>query len=641
MAIDFSRRSYLRLISSREAPSHAAGPSQPPRYVQAPLFAGRPDRTLVFLELDGAGSEDLVSVLRDLKPRLVIDLRDVPRFDIGHLNRKAVFGLFTETDTKYFDLSPATGIPGAPLQDVKRLADVVKATLAQENEEPMGPLVFLIDSAEGQTDLVYDIARTIESPRMLGWDVVLAPAETELSTQEVVGEPSGQDVLFISHATPDDNDFVLWLSAQLKRLGYEVWADIANLRGGEPIWESVEQVIRERAAKVIVVLSKKAQSKAGVLDELNLAITLERAERRANFVIPLRLDDVPYHAIQLNLLRKNILDFAQSWASGFKALAQTLASSGVRRKRSFGADPSSWVYRASPASRVDPNKSETLVSNWFSLISTPPALHCYVSSTGQQQWPAISHVPHVSFRGTSLCFSHPSQRGALDVQHRGTVAFSELLAGNGSNFLQIAGKDGARIAANMLRQAFVYRLSEKRLLPYGPTLRQSWYVPSGLIPRDEVTFVDQSGAVRRKKLVGRSERRQIFWHYAVQPRVFVQGQPRVTVRATVVFSEDGRTPIESVERQHQLRRSFCRNWWNDRWRDLLNAFMDWMSDGKETNIVYATDEGCVAFARRSLSFVAPIALNDEGSISADETEDFILEDEDVDEFVTVLMHRDE
>jgi hypothetical protein len=43
---------------------------------------------------------------------------------------------------------------------------------------------------------------------------------------------SDRDVVFISHATPDDNEFVRWLGTRLTGYGYKVWADIFDLAGG-------------------------------------------------------------------------------------------------------------------------------------------------------------------------------------------------------------------------------------------------------------------------------------------------------------------------------------------------------------------------------------------------------------------------
>jgi hypothetical protein len=98
-------------------------------------------------------------------------------------------------------------------------------------------------------------------------------------------------VVFISHATPDDNSFAQWLSTQLALSGYEVWTDFERLEGGELFWDTIEDVIRNRAAKVVVAASALAQTRSGVLDEVALALSVERSLGLAQFVIPLRIDE--------------------------------------------------------------------------------------------------------------------------------------------------------------------------------------------------------------------------------------------------------------------------------------------------------------------------------------------------------------
>jgi hypothetical protein len=64
---------------------------------------------------------------------------------------------------------------------------------------------------------------------------------------------TAREALFISHASPEDNAFTLWLGAKLSALGYEVFADVLRLRGGDD-WERIlEDAIRAKAAKVLLV----------------------------------------------------------------------------------------------------------------------------------------------------------------------------------------------------------------------------------------------------------------------------------------------------------------------------------------------------------------------------------------------------
>lgn len=39
-------------------------------------------------------------------------------------------------------------------------------------------------------------------------------------------------MLFLSHATPEDNSFARWLALQLANEGYPVWCDLTKPLGG-------------------------------------------------------------------------------------------------------------------------------------------------------------------------------------------------------------------------------------------------------------------------------------------------------------------------------------------------------------------------------------------------------------------------
>jgi hypothetical protein len=85
-----------------------------------------------------------------------------------------------------------------------------------------------------------------------------------------MGDPA-REALFISHASPEDNAFTLWLGAKLTALGYEVFADVLRLRGGDD-WERIlENAIRAKAAKVLLVATPHGVQKQGVRNEITIA----------------------------------------------------------------------------------------------------------------------------------------------------------------------------------------------------------------------------------------------------------------------------------------------------------------------------------------------------------------------------------
>ena len=107
-------------------------------------------------------------------------------------------------------------------------------------------------------------------------------------------QSSARNVVFLSHANPEDNVLTLWLGTRLAAAGYTVWSDVTELIGGETFWDDIEEAIRSYAVKVISLVSKAGVHKKGFKDELSLALAVERAESLGDFVIPIRVDDIKF-----------------------------------------------------------------------------------------------------------------------------------------------------------------------------------------------------------------------------------------------------------------------------------------------------------------------------------------------------------
>ena len=106
-----------------------------------------------------------------------------------------------------------------------------------------------------------------------------------------------------------------------------------------------------------------------------------------------------------------------------------------------------------------------------------------------------------------------------------------------------------------------------------------WFEPFKSDGGNEVLFIDLDEKRKRRNLVGRSEKRGVYWHFAVEG-AYDHASQSLRLKSHVVFSEDGINPIPAPAKQHSLRRGFCRNWWNDRWRTLLQAFSYRLAKGE-------------------------------------------------------------
>ena len=116
-----------------------------------------------------------------------------------------------------------------------------------------------------------------------------------------------RETLFISHATPEDNDFALWLASRIQLLGYEVWVDKNSMLGGEKFWEEIDQVIRNDAAKLLLVYSKNICQKDqdgnpilgklrdGIYKEFSLAESVAKQHTLQDFIVLLNIDGADYN----------------------------------------------------------------------------------------------------------------------------------------------------------------------------------------------------------------------------------------------------------------------------------------------------------------------------------------------------------
>jgi hypothetical protein len=61
-----------------------------------------------------------------------------------------------------------------------------------------------------------------------------------------------------------------------------------------------------------------------------------------------------------------------------------------------------------------------------------------------------------------------------------------------------------------------------------------------------------------------------------------------------------------------LRRRFCKNWWNDRWRDLLIGFVTWLGSNDGDKLSVGENE-TVTVERSLMVLNSPVSVVADGS----------------------------
>ncbi|WP_083991981.1 toll/interleukin-1 receptor domain-containing protein [Bradyrhizobium embrapense] len=597
------KANFLRLVTPTSPRNELTRDSFARHGWQNSLFASENTSLAIFIGVDQTTEADFATAISSSRPRAVIDIRKVPRFDLGSLNRRRVFALFTSSGTQYFDVS------GKMSQQAPR--EMADRILSSRGDAPIeGPLAFLVDSDQLAEDYISSLLEALPGLTQ-PWDVLRVPTIESPPQLE-------RRVIFISHANPQDNAFATWLSQQLSLLGYDVWADISNLDGGELFWDDIERTIRSEAAKVIVVLSKSAQHKPGVLDEIDLAVRIERANSFRRFVLPVRLDDLPFSEVRANLGRKNIVDFSANWATGLQAIASVLEKDRVPRAEGPKVSAiNRWIRSQLGNTGRLVATPERVISNWLPITQLPSHVRLFsISLPLEKIQGAVANLRVPSFRYHRLVGSfseapeiHRSISSEISFKEEYAIPIEEFLRGKTADLPGMRGVEARKIVSSLLRQTWDFAMMDQGLIAFATAAGgNAWYMPAHFLEQNKVQYIDEAGKRRRKSLVGWSERRKVFWHFAVESRPSVGIAQHFVLRPHVIFTADGRTPVASKERMHLLRRRFCKSWWNDRWRDLLIAFVSWLNTSMNEKLPIDGQHG-ILIAPTLMSLESPASLS--------------------------------
>jgi hypothetical protein len=98
-----------------------------------------------------------------------------------------------------------------------------------------------------------------------------------------------RSIVFVSKATPEDDDFVLWLAPRLEAAGYIVFADILSIDPGDRWRKEITDTLQNKAVKMLLCCRDATLNKPGVQEEIGIASDLVKELKDRRFIIPLRL----------------------------------------------------------------------------------------------------------------------------------------------------------------------------------------------------------------------------------------------------------------------------------------------------------------------------------------------------------------
>lgn len=451
-----------------------------------------------------------------------------------------------------------------------------------------------------------------------------------------------RDTLFISHATPQDNEFSIWLASRLEMMGYKVWLDKEGLLGGERFWQTIQKAI-DSSAKVLLIYSNNiitedGSLKQGIENEIEYAKSIASSNNLKDYIIPLHIDNSPYN-LAIGFPNINHIPFEKNWADGLKALKKKLDKDDVPKTFNISDSVMSEWYEnnyVSNCSIVD--SPELFYSSWWTVADLPEKFYLYQFSNLEQAknirainqdipLSMISNVISSFEENINHIITKDGEEIVINPLSKHTFSITQILNGfESETFPQHREVENhfKRLLFNIITN-FVYQRGFRKYVMSNKKI--AYYLPKyENLKKIEFKF-PFSNKKKLKSILGKFE--SSSWHYALsfQPTLF----PFVgfSLKSHIIFTTDGFKVIDDDKKQHSFRRKKGKRFFNEEWRDLQLAFIQSLKKNDEINIPITNSNKTLKMKEWPEFFWSEVGYLDPSSqMDLDKVEDYSEQIED-------------
>lgn len=411
-----------------------------------------------------------------------------------------------------------------------------------------------------------------------------------------------RDTIFISHATPEDNSYAIWLASHLSSLGYNTWIDKNELLGGEKFWAEIDHVIRHSAAKFLLVYSKNVcinQNpgclKDGVSKEYSLAESVGKQAQLHDFMILLNIDNSAYNLF-IGADRLVQIPFYDNWAEGLRQLLKKLDKDKIPKTASNQASEfAEWFENQFVTKKgIVAGMKELYYSTFWSIPDLPKQFYIYQfeseekarSVYKEESLYPIGKISNVLSSFSSEIpkeFQGEGNDRTTDLKGRFEIEVNKVLSGFDSADFP-THRDCTNHLKVLLSRVFHLLMKKRGMFWYElANKKQAYYFTPACLQGNKVSFEYNFGGEKKKKtktLIGKYLSLG-KWHYAVSCKPELSPFLTFSLKSHLIFTENGFEAWKDKNKMHTHRRAKGKRLFNKEWRDMLLGFLNAMKDKED------------------------------------------------------------
>ncbi|RIJ31042.1 toll/interleukin-1 receptor domain-containing protein [Henriciella algicola] len=392
-----------------------------------------------------------------------------------------------------------------------------------------------------------------------------------------------RDTVFISKATPGDDDFALWLAPRLEAAGYKVFADILSFDAGDRWRLKLTSTLQNSATKMLLCCRDSSLVRHGVDEEISIAQDLSRELDDPNFILPLRLERFKK---LFGIGGLQYIDFEKSWADGLSELLKSLDRQNTPKANSPAQINPEWENYQKRQQVTLEQIPEPLTSNWLKLLSAPDTIK-YLTPKGSVIHSVMAReaksfeFPLVQHNRGFFGFCDPSQ---MESHFKGTGPFLierelslDSFLNEGVQEMGLADRAAKNIFVQIMRMSWEAFCRQRGLIKYEFSAGASYHVSDSVARIGQRIPWGRQGSRRSSML--RNIAKKKVWEFGMSAIPSLFPFPHFRLKSRVLFSDviddDKRgATISDPKAQHRLRRSVCSPWRNPAWHGRLMAYLE-------------------------------------------------------------------
>lgn len=395
-----------------------------------------------------------------------------------------------------------------------------------------------------------------------------------------------KDLIFISHATHENDYEATWLAAKLRHLGYNAWVDVEDLSAGDSFNTVIKPIIKNQAKLFIAITTRPYSDKSnnqntGVSRELNCAATVDTKENGHNFIFPVKFDDIDYNDFPYHYLGWNGINFDKNWQDGLIELVKELEKIDFPKSEDIENPINIW-FNAIRVQNKSFEKDEKYFSNWFPF-QLPEKIYIHEPAfINKKEFPIIPYPLTLEANRIITFVKRETIDQYVSIKSSNEFNISSFLSNDDliiDKFFTL--KEPRKKLIRLLNNSFHSHLRKCDLICWIRGKGKKTKVFYFKHKEDNLKFVSLRRYDKprgRRNIVGVTNesingiKTDVYWSFGFSSEVSLEPMPHYKIFYTLVFSNDKYRRFEKNV-HHQLRRSVPSDWYNRKWFETMLAAM--------------------------------------------------------------------